>query len=779
VLPPAALALVLANMTSPNDLRPGAVLVLLSTAVGLVRSRLAAAVCSVAGMAVVWWFNTPSDATGDGGGQAAGGLLVVALTLLGVQALLERVARSRRRQERAAATVDALVGRLPLGFGLVDRSKRFVRVNEALAALDGVPAPDHVGRRPGDVNPLTGELYEHLLDGVLAGGPAVVDHLVSFEVPETGLVHSWKIDVYPLTVEGRVVSAGISVADVTDETVTRRRAQLLLQLARTVAGAATAELVGAEVGRALADGLKARCVLLARTDDDLTVLGLHGYRDATATERWRAFGESPSSGGPAWASFGAGELVTAQIGAAAGAGAVEPEEQLHRMLGDVTVVWQPVSRPGEDQVCAAIGVFWPYPRPLTEHSRTLLATAASVAGLALARIELTERTERDRFRTAMDAMIDQVILAVSVRDRQGELVDFEIEFANAQALSATGRTSEETIGRRVSSLYPRWRSSGMFDRFRTVVETGAPWVADRLHYVDRTPEGREVRGFWNLQVVKVGDGYIAASRDVTEQVANERMAEHAREVAQRERIAVDLLQRAALPAHLPELAGVALAAHYQPARRQQPVGGDWYDAFPLGEHLLALVIADVAGDGPEAAGAMLQVRNILRAVAAEHEDPGRVLARVDEVLHRVSERDSPFATCCYVTLDTESGCVRWASAGHLPPVVRRAGGAAELLAQEPGPPLASLGGRPFPVASTWLRPGDQFLLYTDGLVERRGEVIDVGLRRLLRQVDAAPAAASVDLVRNLAASLDGPSDDTAILCATLQLPGPGDRPAES
>jgi serine phosphatase RsbU (regulator of sigma subunit) len=319
----------------------------------------------------------------------------------------------------------------------------------------------------------------------------------------------------------------------------------------------------------------------------------------------------------------------------------------------------------------------------------------------------------------------------------------------------------------------------MFDRFRAVVETGEPWVVDRLHYHDRSAEGREVRGFWNLQVVKVGDGYIAASRDVTELVANERMAEAAREVAQRERIAVDLLQRAALPVHLPELAGVVLAAHYQPARRQQPVGGDWYDAFSLGDDLLALVIADVAGDGPEAASTMLQVRNILRAVAAEHEDPGRVLARVDEVLHRVSDRDSPFATCCYVTLDARSGCVRWASAGHLPPVVRRAGAAAELLPQEPGPPLASLGGRPFPVASTWLQPGDQFLLYTDGLVERRGEVIDVGLRRLLRQVDAAPAGASADLVRHLADSLDGPSDDTAILCATIEPPDLGDRPGSS
>jgi serine phosphatase RsbU (regulator of sigma subunit) len=408
----------------------------------------------------------------------------------------------------------------------------------------------------------------------------------------------------------------------------------------------------------------------------------------------------------------------------------------------------------------------------------LLATAASVTGLALDRIALTERTERDRFRTAMDAMIDQVILARSVRDHHGAITDFEVEFANATALDSTGRQARDLVGQRVSALYPRWRSSGMLDQFARVVETGEPWVVDRLHYHDRSADGREVRGYWNLQVVKVGDGYIAASRDVTKIVEAEHLAEQAREVARRERIAVDLLQSAALPRAMPEVPGLSLVAHYQPARCQQPVGGDWYDAFSLGDGVVALVIADVAGDGPEAASTMVQVRNIVRAVAAEHTDPGEVLTRVDEVLHRVSDLDVSFVTCCYATLDVPTGCLRWASAGHLPPIVVRADGGVDPLHQVPGPPLASLPGRRFTVAATVLAPGDRVLLYTDGLVERRGEVIDVGIARLVDQIRRGPTDACEDLVQHLTDGLRDPSDDTAILCAALD-PSSGEEACRS
>jgi PAS domain S-box-containing protein len=774
-LAPASVLLAAAGTVSePNLLRPAAVLVLCATALGLLRSRVAAAACSLTGLLALWWaFTEPYNSLRLRDVGSATSVVMVALTLVGVQVLLERVHQARRREHHERAVVEALVERLPLGFALLDRNKRFVRVNPKLAALDGVAVDEHLGRRPGDVNPLTGELYEHLIDQVLTEGTAVEDRVVGFELPDAGTTHSWRINHYPIHVGDELAGVGTTIEDITEEMVVRRRAQLMLRLSRTVAAARTLESIADQVTMVLADGLKARSVFVIDEDGWLCAAAVHGYHLAEATEAWQAYRAPLARGGDAATCLDASELVISMLDPGSSRPSRSAEEALHRSVDDVTVVWQPVTRPGGDRATAAIGVAWPYPRRLTEHSRTLLATAASVTGLALDRIALTERTERDRFRTAMDAMIDQVILARSVRDVNGTIVDFEVEFANATALETTGRQPRELVGRRVSELYPRWQSSGMLDQFARVVESGEPWVVDRLHYQDQAADGREVRGYWNLQVVKVGDGYIAASRDVTQMVEAENLAQQAREVARRERIAVDLLQSAALPRSMPELDGVSLVAHYQPARRQQPVGGDWYDAFELGDGVLALVIADVAGDGPEAASTMVQVRNILRAVAAEHEDPGQVLTRVDEVLHRVSDLDVAFVTCCYATLDVSTGCLRWASAGHLPPIVVRADGTVATLVQQPGPPLASLPGRRFKVARAVLGSGDRVLLYTDGLVERRGEVIDTGLARLVDQLERGPDSDCERLVQYLVELLEDPSDDTAILCAAVSAPSCG------
>jgi len=118
---------------------------------------------------------------------------------------------------------------------------------------------------------------------------------------------------------------------------------------------------------------------------------------------------------------------------------------------------------------------------------------------------------------------------------------------------------------------------------------------------------------------------------MTNVVRNELQVLHTAEVQRQERISVDLLQRAALPKSMPDSVELSFGAHYRPAMRLQPVGGDWYDAFAVGDEAMALAIADVAGHGPDAASFMLQVRNILRAVAVEHRHPSEVLRRVNDI----------------------------------------------------------------------------------------------------------------------------------------------------
>jgi serine phosphatase RsbU (regulator of sigma subunit) len=208
--------------------------------------------------------------------------------------------------------------------------------------------------------------------------------------------------------------------------------------------------------------------------------------------------------------------------------------------------------------------------------------------------------------------------------------------------------------------------------------------------------------------------------------------------------------------------GTDIGALYQPAASEQTVGGDWYDAFPVGDHQLALVIADVAGHGREAAALMVQVRNIFRAVAVEHRTPATVLSRVNDVVLRLRP-SGLFVTCCYAVLDTERGDLSWGVAGHPPPVLV-AGGTPALGEAPAGPPLAVFSTARYHDSSVTLDRGDRVYLYTDGLVERRGEPIDVGLERLCASVGRLGATRPQRAVEALGAQVDDQFDDLAVLC---------------
>ena len=766
LVPPIALTLTLGRSSSPNSYRPTSVLLLAVAALGLLRGRVAAAVCAVVGMASIWWaFTTPYRSFGVDDGRAVVGLVVLAGAMAVMLALVDRVERARRKLADAAGLSDALIDQLPVGFALAGPDRRLRRVNERFADLTGSRPDDLRGGLPSVLLPATGARAEALVQRVLDEGTAVLDTVLDADRPEVGIEHTWRVNHFPVRSGGEVVAVGMTMEDVTEDVIIRRRAQLLLRMSRRVAGATTSAQIAEAVTETLAEGLRARCLFAVSDGATATVAAAAGYRETPADDGWSRFSIPAHGPGTLATSLRASELVLGSVPTEA-TGADDPESALRRVAGDVTVAWQPVLRPHDPSATAAIGVAWPYERHLTEHSRTLLQTAASVAGLALARVDLTERTARDRFRSAMDAMLDQVVLARAVRDGSGAIVDFEIEFANGAALAATGRAAGATVGRRVRELYPAFVASGLFDRFCRVVETGEPWEVDRMAYADVAADGREVAGWWSIQVMKVDDGYLAASRDVTELVEADRVAAEAREALQREHLAVDLLQRAALPVALPVVPGLDVGAHYRPARARQPVGGDWYDAFVLDDGELALVVADVAGHGQEAAAYMVQVRNIFRAVATEHIRPDAVLAGVDRVLQRLNEPGAPFVTCCYATLDPRSWELRWALAGHPPPLIARLDGTGERCATVPGPPLATLPDSVYETGSATLGRGDVLVLFTDGLVERRDEAIDDGLDRLAEQVRLRPPGGSDELATHLAELVVDPTDDIAILCVS-------------
>jgi serine/threonine-protein kinase RsbW len=228
-----------------------------------------------------------------------------------------------------------------------------------------------------------------------------------------------------------------------------------------------------------------------------------------------------------------------------------------------------------------------------------------------------------------------------------------------------------------------------------------------------------------------------------------------------------LLQAAALPNALPVRPGMSMAAVYEPADSRQPVGGDWYDAFTLDDHRVALVIGDGAGHGRQAAIFMVQLRNLFRALAGEHAEPGAVLIRANDVASGLNDVDGPFVTCCYAVLNLQTHVLQWAQAGHFSPLVVHADGSSTYLEERPGPPLALSAYRDYESLSTTLAAGDRVLIFTDGLVERRREHLDVGLDRLARVAQTLSTLPVQAFVDGLAAAVTDRFDDLAALCVEL------------
>ncbi|MFG2138531.1 SpoIIE family protein phosphatase [Streptomyces sp. NPDC048650] len=187
------------------------------------------------------------------------------------------------------------------------------------------------------------------------------------------------------------------------------------------------------------------------------------------------------------------------------------------------------------------------------------------------------------------------------------------------------------------------------------------------------------------------------------------------------------LQRSLLPEHPEPRPGLEIANRYQPASIASEIGGDWFDVIPLADDKTALVVGDVMGSGVNAAATMGQLRTATRAFAELDLDPAHVLHHLDNLADRMGQT---ITTCIYAIYDPHHHQCRIANAGHLPPALVRPGQDAELLDLPTGAPLG-VGDVPFHTTTLTLSPGDELVLYTDGLVETRDQPIDERLDALL------------------------------------------------
>ncbi len=241
-------------------------------------------------------------------------------------------------------------------------------------------------------------------------------------------------------------------------------------------------------------------------------------------------------------------------------------------------------------------------------------------------------------------------------------------------------------------------------------------------------------------------------------------------VYEREHRIAETLQRSLLPDRLPTLPGLAVAARYLPAASEAEVGGDWYDVIPIPGGRVGMVMGDVAGKGLAAASMVGRLRSALRAYALEGHEPATALEQLNRLLW-TEAGDSEMATLLYAIVDPGEDVISWVNAGHMPPLLVAADGTPRFLNGARSVPLGVLPFPAFEEASAPMSPGSSVVLFTDGLIERPGIVIDDGIALLAAVVEGIgpdPEAICDHLLATLVP--DGNASDDVALLALRNVP---------
>ncbi|MFC8342450.1 SpoIIE family protein phosphatase [Streptomyces sp. NPDC057280] len=246
---------------------------------------------------------------------------------------------------------------------------------------------------------------------------------------------------------------------------------------------------------------------------------------------------------------------------------------------------------------------------------------------------------------------------------------------------------------------------------------------------------------------------LAATRD--------QLAHTEQQASERHRLTLQLQHAIMPPAQAPlEAPGLRVAVRYRPAETEQLVGGDWYDAVVLPAGVVLLCVGDVAGHGIEAATSMVVLRNALRGLAVTGAGPGQLLSWLNMVAHHLTGAVTATAVCGLY--DPERRSLRWARAGHLPPVLVR-GTEATPLPLVKGMLLGAVPEAVYEEQEMQLAVDDTLLMYTDGLIERRDRSVEESLTHLLTTARPLQPVLEQQLDRLLTHSRSDTDDDTCVV----------------
>jgi serine phosphatase RsbU (regulator of sigma subunit) len=318
---------------------------------------------------------------------------------------------------------------------------------------------------------------------------------------------------------------------------------------------------------------------------------------------------------------------------------------------------------------------------------------------------------------------------------------------NVRSLPIRGRRATETVpfgaGSFTLVVAPKGSLGGTF--FRNL-----PWVIAAV-------------GVLVALAAAVMTDRLARRRQRAEQLAGvlDRVAAENRNMYTEQRSISQTLQRALLPDALPEFPGLQVDARYVPAASGVDVGGDWYDIVGVDDRRVLLLIGDVSGHGLRAATTMALLRHASLAYVTQDPRPASVLAKLSDFVN--SGVHDYFATVLCALIDVESRRVTLASAGHMAPLLLH-GELGEFVQLHPDAPIGVPRSAPYGEATVSVPSKSTLVAFTDGLVERRGEVLDVGLARL-RDLATGAQLSLEDLLAKLARDLapEDHHDDTAIV----------------
>jgi PAS domain S-box-containing protein len=657
------------------------------------------------------------------------------------------------------ALLRGMVDNSPVGQGVLDHDLRFRRINDTLAALNGVPAKDHLGRTPMDLLPgVPPETYVHLFRDVLDGrAPLHRTHLSGETPAQPGVRRQWEETFYPILDDGEIVGVGIIALEVTE----RRAAEQALRHSE-----ATLRLI------------------LDSAPNGLLLVDAEGRIQAANPECARLFG------------YGGDELVGQPVEVLIPG----PLQEGHRHFrGDY-------ARDARTRLMA--------------HGRDLrgrrkdgsefpvevgLAVAENAPGLVTAVV--TDVSERKRIEAERAALLE------AERASAERLAQLQHVTEAGLAPLPFPELVREVLERVRDSLDADGAAILLLDearaRIRVAAQVGLDGFLDdgegvpvgqgvagrvardgvprRIDDVSRTPEAQPllVNGPRNLIATPlVVQGSVIGVLEVASYAparftdsdltflgplsARVALAVDRARAFERERHIAETLQRSLLPERLPDVERATLAARYLPGAAGTRVGGDWYDVLPRpAEDDVLLVIGDVMGNGVRAASVMGQLRAALRIYVDMGLDLTEVMGRLNTTVLGMGE--SEMATLLMVRLCPRTGELDRVSAGHLPAVVRGPDGAARLLEDAPGIALGATADADYKVATEMLEPGSTLLLYTDGLVERPGASLREGFDELRSAVSGAapgPDALCDELVARFL-PVGGVRDDVALLAVEL------------